>query len=98
MHPDGWFPKFGHNSSSPVMFGKHLTSKESLNSIHITIPEVYEALTSLDIEKSCDIDRIAPQSIKQLCRTPVWATTPLVFYVIASCYFTLTVYIGNSIK
>ena len=63
------------------MFGEYLTSEESLSSMH-TIPEVYEALASLDIEKSCGIDRIAH--------------TPLVFYVIVSCYFTLMV--ENSIK
>ena len=38
-----------------------IATDELLSSINITIPDVYEALTSLDIEKSCGIDRIAPR-------------------------------------
>ena len=56
-----YFHSVFHDPSSPVMFDECLSSEESLSSIHITIPEVYEALTSLDIEKSCGIDRIAPR-------------------------------------
>jgi len=44
-----------------VMFDEYLSSEESLSSIHITILKVYEAFTSLDIEKSCGIDRISPR-------------------------------------
>ena len=42
-----YFHSVFHNPFSPLMFGENLTSEESLSSLYITIPEVYEALTSL---------------------------------------------------
>jgi len=49
------------HASLPTLFGDLVTTDEPLSSINITVPEVYEALTSLDIDKSCGIDRIAPR-------------------------------------
>jgi len=45
-----YFHSVFHDPSLPVLCGD-LATDESLISINITIPDVYEALTSLDIEK-----------------------------------------------
>ena len=80
------------------MFGEHLTSEESLSSMHITIPGVYEVLTSLDIEKSCGIDRIAPRVLHN-CAGPLCEPLHHLFSM-SLCHATLNLYphVGNSIK
>ena len=65
-----YFHSVFHNSSSPANHDNYPATHESLNSITITVTDVFEALISLDVEKSCGIDRIAPKVLHS-CAGPL---------------------------
>ena len=64
------FHSIFHNSTSLPNIEDLPTMHDSLHSITITIPEVYEALISLDVEKSAGIDNISPR-VLQSCATAI---------------------------
>ena len=58
---DQYFYSVFHISFSPASPVSPPITCESLDSITVSITDVYEALTSLDVNKSCGIDGIAPR-------------------------------------
>ena len=55
-----YFHSVFHNPS-PVNIDILPTTNDQIDSIDISVTEVYEALISLDVNKSCGIDKIAPR-------------------------------------
>jgi len=59
-----YFYSVFHSSFSPASPVSPPITCESLDSITVFVTDVYEALTSLDVNKSCGIDGIAPRVLR----------------------------------
>jgi len=64
----------------------------SLQAIDITISDVYEALVSLDIDKSLGKDEISPRVLQSCAdRVTLCSTSLFIYYVIKICFDTFQV-------